>query len=253
MTAELRVSTPEHVGVVYPLAGIGSRFLAAFLDGVLLLLLFAGLSLLAASVGQLLPVSGTTGAVLAGVFVVLLFLVVPFAYYVLFETFWNGQTLGKRLVGIRVLRDDGSPIDFVAAAARNLIRTIDLLPPALAADVLVMLLSRKGQRLGDLVAGTVVVKARMERDFARYRTRAGEAAPLVTTRALSGEAQRLVREFALREASLGEDARREVARSIAATIRPVVPESAEHPDDIAFVRAVAASLRASGNEASARD
>lgn len=252
MTAELRVSTPEHVGVAYPLAGVGNRFLAAFLDGVLLLVLLVGLSLLAASAAPLLDRSPAVASVLAGVFVVLLFLIVPFAYYVLFETFWNGQTIGKRVVGIRVLRDDGSPIDFVAAAARNLIRTIDVLPPALAADVLVMLLSRKGQRLGDVVAGTVVVKARMERDFARYRTRAGEGAPRVTTRGLSGEAQRLVREFALREGSLGEEARRDVARSIAATLRPLVPESPEHPDDVAFVRAVAASLRAQGEQASTR-
>lgn len=252
--AGLRVPTPEHVGVTYAVAGIGNRFLAAFLDVLLLGVLLVGLFLLFLAGGPpLLRLSPGTFSVLAGVVIVLLLLVLPFAYFVLFETFWNGQTLGKRAVGIRVIRDDGAPIDFVAAAARNLVRALDALPPALAIDVLVMLLSSKGQRLGDLVAGTVVVKAGFVRDFQRFRTRAVEGTPIVTTRALGGEAQRLVREFALREASLGADARRGLARTIAASIRPAVPEAAEHPDDVEFLHVVAASLRASAEETSAEE
>lgn len=250
---DLSVRTPEHVGVTYAVAGVGNRFLAAFLDAFLLLVLLGGLLLAFVTFAPgLLGLGQRAFSVVAGLFVLLLLLVLPFAYFVLFEAFWNGQTLGKRLVGIRVIRDEGAPIDFVAAAARNLIRTLDVLPPALAVDVLVMLLSSKGQRLGDLVAGTVVVKASLERDFRRYRTRAADGAPSVTTRGLSGEAQRLVREFTLRETALGEAARRDLARTIAATIRPAVPEAPDHPDDVEFLRAVAASLRASGEEASPR-
>lgn len=245
---DLRVRTAEHVGISYRLAGIGNRFLAAFIDLAVLLTLEVSLALvLSFGLAGLEPVLRT--AILA-VGLVLLVLVIPFAYWVLLETFWNGQTLGKRAVGIRVLREDGSPVGFFAVLARGLLRLLDIVPLIFPIDVLLMLLSAKGQRLGDLVAGTVVVKATFERDFEALRTRAAPAASSLSVRGLSGEEQRLVREFALREAALAPDARAAVAASIAARLRSAVPESAAHPDDAEFLRAVAASLRESGEEPS---
>ncbi len=246
----LPVSTADLVRLRYPLAGLGNRFLAAIVDVVILAVSVVGLQLL---VVLLLPRdSGVLWSILAGLAVVLIFLVLPFAYFALLETFWNGQTVGKRVVGIRVIREDGAPVGFFPVVARALTRFIDVLPPALALDVVVLVVSRKGQRLGDLLAGTVVVKATFERDFRRLHTRAGDDLPRVTVRALSGEAQRVVREFALREQTLTPAVRAAVARSIAESIRPLVPETAEHPDDVAFLRAVAASLRAQAEEASPR-
>lgn len=247
--AQLPIRTAEQVRVAYPLAGIGNRFLAAFLDGFLIALGIVGLTLLSVTVTERFPLRGVGRAALAGVFLVVVTLVLPFTYYVLLETFWNGQTMGKRVVGVRVIREDGSPVGFFQVAARNLARVVDILPPALAVDIAVMMLSRKGQRLGDLVAGTVVVKARFERDFQRLRTKGGDGAAHLTVRGLSGEAQRLVREFVLREPALSPGARAAVARSVAQSLRPLVPESAEYPDDLAFLRAVAASLRAQAEEA----
>lgn len=248
--AGFQVRTAEHVAVSYPIAGIGHRVLAAFLDLFFIFAIVVGIVAGFFLAGERPSVPAQLGSALAGLFVVLTFVALPFAYYVLIETFWNGQTLGKRITGIRVLRDDGAPVGFFPILLRNVIRTIDLFPPILAIDLVVMLLSAKGQRLGDLMAGTIVVKAHLERDFRGLRTAATDRAePSLTTRGLSGEAQRLVREFALRETRLADGARAAVARSIAERIRPLVPEAAQHPDDVAFLRKVAASLRARGEEA----
>ncbi len=243
---DLQVRTPEHVGISYRIAGIGNRFLAAFIDITLLTLLELGLSL----VGAFVAASGNpiVQFTVLGIATILLALVIPFAYWILLEAFWNGQTLGKRIVGIRVIRDDGAPVGFFAVLARGVLRLLDLV--ILPLDVVLMLVSSKGQRLGDLVAGTVVVKAVFERNFAALRTRAEAPAATLTVRGLSGEEQRLVREFVLREASLRQSARRSVAQAIARRLRPTVPESADHPDDVELLHAVAASLREAGGEAS---
>jgi hypothetical protein len=86
-------------------------------------------------------------------------------YPILFEVYWHGQTPGKRLSGLAVLRDDGTPVDWSAATARNLLRFVDFLPLGYACALVTMGLNRDGKRLGDLLAGTVVVYS--DRNFAR--------------------------------------------------------------------------------------
>ncbi len=244
---DLEVRTPEHVGISYRIAGIGNRVLAAFIDVTLFAIIQGGLSLLlsVAMSGARLP--ELARSVVNGVALVVLVLIIPFGYWIGLEAVWNGQTIGKRLVGIRVITDDGSPARFFAIFARGLLRLLDVL--LLPIDLAVMVLSRKGQRLGDLVAGTIVVKAGFERDFAALRTRAEPANATVSVRALSGEEQRLVREFVLREKGLVSGSRASVAGAIAARIRAKVPESVEHPDDVELLHAVAASLHASAGDA----
>ncbi len=243
---DLHVRTAEHVGIAYEIAGVGNRFLAAFVDLTVVGLVDVGLVALASfavrGAGPFLE------ATLLGVAVVFLGVVLPFAYFVLLEAFWNGQTLGKRLIGIRVLRDDGAPVGFFAVLARGLLRILDVVPVVFPIDVVLMLVSRKGQRLGDLVAGTVVVKTGLERDFRSLRTSAAPATAALTVRALSGEEQRLVREFVLREPKLTRPVRDEVAKAIATRLRPAVPESSDQPDDVEFLHAVAASLRESSGD-----
>jgi uncharacterized RDD family membrane protein YckC len=244
---DVRVSTAEHVRVSYPIAGIGNRFVAAFIDAGLQALILASYLVAIFMVTQFdfFPQTETAVSIYLALAVLGLFLLV-WGYHVAFEALWNGQTPGKRLVGIRVIGDDGAPVSTFAVVVRNLVRIIDFLPFPYAIGALVMLISPKGQRLGDLVAGTIVVKARAERDFQALRTHAAALTAPLTVRALPGEAQRIVREFALREASLSGAARSALARSLAQRIRPFVPEAPEHPDDVSFLRAVAASLRAQG-------
>src|SRR5206468_2771348 len=142
----------------------------------------------------------------------------------------------------------GSPARFTAVLIRNLARVVDFLPSFYGLGLLIVIVSPRSQRLGDLAAGTYVVRApKPQLDYFSLRTttRLGEG-KTVPTRALSGEMQRLVREFASREGNLAPKDRMRIARPLAARIRPYALDVSTVTDDVEFLRAVARSLRASG-------
>jgi uncharacterized membrane protein SpoIIM required for sporulation/uncharacterized RDD family membrane protein YckC len=147
------VETPENVVLDFEIAGIGSRVLAAFLDMLILLAWFTGVGI----VVQLLGVTQLFGSWLAAAYI-LVAVLAYWGYFTLFEALRAGQTPGKRFVGIRAVRDTGHPLPVGAAAARGLLRAIDLFPPLLLLDVLLIALHPRAKRLGDLVAGTIVVR-----------------------------------------------------------------------------------------------
>jgi uncharacterized RDD family membrane protein YckC len=149
LDATIRVVTPENIAFEYRLAGPFRRLPAYVLDFCVGTALFIGLSILLA-----LTVTFASGGLAVGV-QFLLFFVIWWFYGVLFETFMNGQTPGKYVLGLRVLTDTGQPINGMQATLRNLLRAADMFAPLLA--LFVMGLNRKYQRLGDLVAGTIVV------------------------------------------------------------------------------------------------
>jgi uncharacterized RDD family membrane protein YckC len=155
---QLRIDTPEQIALELPIAGVGSRFLALAVDTLLQALLYIlvlSLLALAALVPSVRDLSSFGPA-----FVILLTFCVYWGYFAIFEIVWRGQTPGKRLARIRVIRDSGRPIDATAAILRNLLRVVDFLPAMYGAGVCVMLLNRNSRRLGDFVAGTVVVHER---------------------------------------------------------------------------------------------
>jgi len=154
---QIRIDTPENVSFDYEVSGIGSRFVAALVDHILialiwLVLLFIGLAVVGLTQGNLY--------FLVAVVASILFLTV--GYYILFEVAWNGQTPGKRLAGLRVLRVDGTPITLVDSLVRNVVRLADFLPAYYGLGVISMFFSKDTRRLGDFAAGTVVVKERKE-------------------------------------------------------------------------------------------
>jgi uncharacterized RDD family membrane protein YckC len=153
---QLRIDTPEQIALELPLAGIGSRFLALGIDTLLQSLLYVlggiGFVLLPAGASWL-RFSLSLGAALA----VLFFFCVYWGYFAFFEVVWRGQTPGKRYVGIRVIKESGRPIDAVEAIGRNLMRGIDGLPGFYGVGLVCMMLNQQHRRLGDFVAGTVVV------------------------------------------------------------------------------------------------
>ena len=165
-TDQLNIDTPEQVELRFPIAGIGSRFLAVLTDSVIqivaeivLLLLFV-LVVSAAQRSALGQMSDTTAKwFVAGV--LLFHFLLYWGYFALFEAFWNGQTPGKRLMKIRVIKDSGRQITFFEALARNLLRIVDLLFGYLV-GVICMLCNKQQKRLGDFVAGTIVVHERSE-------------------------------------------------------------------------------------------
>jgi uncharacterized RDD family membrane protein YckC len=163
---QLNIETPEQVDLRLPIAGIGSRFLAILTDTIiqivaeLLLVLFIVVFLSASQRERFGDVSDTAGKWLVAAIILFNFLLF-WGYFALFEAFWNGQTPAKRLVKIRVIKDSGRQITLFEALARNLIRVIDMIPPNLYFVGLVSMLCNKQQkRLGDFVAGTIVIHER---------------------------------------------------------------------------------------------
>jgi len=153
---KLTIDTPEQVPLEFMLAGIGSRFMAAFLDILIELVLYLIMVLLSvwwASSGFL---SGSRSVWWSAIVSLVVFCI-NWGYYAIFEALWKGQTPGKRWARIRVIKDSGRPINTFEALARNLLRAVDFLPLFYGVGVITMLLNAKNRRLGDYVAGTLVV------------------------------------------------------------------------------------------------
>jgi uncharacterized RDD family membrane protein YckC len=243
----LEVETADHVVLRYELAGGGNRGFAALIDFILATLIFIGaffmFSLFAGAVGF------QSAAPYFGI-VTLLTFAVAWSYFILLEWLGNGQTIGKRMFGLRVIADDGAPAGFTAVLIRNLLRMVDFLPGFYGFGLLAIVVSSRSQRLGDLAAGTFVVRApRPQLDYFSLRTVTPlGAGALVETRTMPGAAQRLVREFVAREAELAPDHRARVAKQLADRLRPYARDVDPGLGDVELVRAIARSLRATGGD-----
>ena len=151
---QLTIRTPEGVELNLTLAGLASRVLASLLDG--LIQSIAG-GVLATALFVIF--SGDLGTLGLGLLALSLFLIF-FGYPILFEVLDGGRSVGKRATGLRVVTLDGGPIGFGAAAIRNIMRLIDLLPGGYAVGAIAILATPHNQRLGDMAAGTVVIRER---------------------------------------------------------------------------------------------
>lgn len=159
---QLSIETPELVAIQMPLAGIGSRFIALLVD---YLIWIPGILLLGKIFSFFMPgISAFSKLSEQWAVAVYLFLIFLFnwGYFTLFEAFWNGRTPGKRVAGIRVIQRSGRAIGLVESMARNFIRYIDQIPLFYAVGAITMFATRDHQRLGDLAAGTLVVRDRIE-------------------------------------------------------------------------------------------
>jgi uncharacterized RDD family membrane protein YckC len=152
---KLTIDTPEQTALEFPLAGIGSRFVAMAADTSIQILIGLGLLILGAIMGQTLSLFGTPQWLFA--ILIILFFLLYTAYFAIFEAIWNGQTPGKRYAQLRVMKDDGRPITAYDSVARNLLRIVDSLPLFYGVAIISVLFSKQNKRLGDFVAGTVVV------------------------------------------------------------------------------------------------
>jgi len=160
----LSISTPENVAFGYDVAGIGSRFLAAVVDTLIILVLqvVVNLTLLALVLSLFRDRLDFDGPVVG--WLIAAFGLIAFAffwgYYIFFEMLWNGQSPGKRWAGLRVIRTDGTPITLAESIVRNLVRIVDFLPAYYGVGVVTMFVNGQSRRLGDLAAGTLVVRDR---------------------------------------------------------------------------------------------
>ena len=161
---QLSIETPEQVALEFPVAGIGSRFVALLLDQTIQ---FGTLTVLFLIVISISAAAGDRGMErLAGKWfiagIILVVFLIIWGYFALFEAFWHGQTPGKRVMKLRVIKDSGRQITLFEALARNLLRFVDYLPSLYLVGVITMLANKRNKRLGDLAAGTLVVHERVE-------------------------------------------------------------------------------------------
>lgn len=159
MARRISVVTPENVRIEYELAGLASRGGAAIIDTLLQSLALIVMLCIRLVLGVYGKWPGTTWADAA--LAIAMFLV-WYGYFVYFETVWSGQTPGKRQARLRAVQEDGLPVTFTSAAIRNLVRIIDFLPIMYVLGTIVVLFGSRNKRLGDIAAGTVVVKERAE-------------------------------------------------------------------------------------------
>lgn len=214
----IRIETPEGVDLELTLAGLGSRMGSAILDALVRGVLYIVLTILAGAGSTSSPdVAGLIGA-----FLLALIFLIEVGYDIAFETLGSGRTIGKRAAGLRVLRSDGSPVDFRSSAVRNLLRLIDGPGTAYIAGTISILMTSRNQRVGDLAAGTIVVRDRLGQsqatDVNYIYARENESVTLDAT-ALTMEELATLRRFLERRTQLAPAARMRLAIELADRLR----------------------------------
>jgi len=247
LTDKLTIETPEQTPLEFPLAGIGSRFLALAFDT---LIQFAAISLLgivslllAPSIGKSWQAEGMWAMAIVGFLVFSLY----FGYFGVFEAVWNGQTPGKRFTRLRVIQSSGRPVTVYQAVARNLLRIVDQLPGFYAVGILAALLNRQNKRLGDYVAGTVVVHEKALTEVQPEWGLPGKSgAARFNAGRLSTEDLQLVETFLQRRSHLSAEVRAQMAQQIAERLaQKLAVTPTERPGAEAFLEALAEERRAS--------
>ncbi len=240
---DLVVSTPERVAFQYEIAGIGSRFLAQFIDVVVITVIQIVITIGAGALGGLF-----NSIQLFGLVELILTFILIAGYFLISEAASNGQTLGKRYVRLRVVGDQGEPLTLGQAAIRNLVRVVDFLPVFYAIGVVTMFSNRRAKRLGDFAAGTLVVRDRERVRLYDLASTAPAAAPELrpassiwstpteaatppvvaassgTEPPLDPALRRLVVAYAARRETLPAYRREALARSAETALRAALPE-----------------------------
>jgi uncharacterized RDD family membrane protein YckC len=216
---KLTIDTPEQTSLEFPLAGIGSRFLAMAADTLIqivagfVLFLVLVIAIPALSLAGRLASQWAIAGMIIGVFVIY------YGYFAFFEATWNGQTPGKRYVQLRVMKDDGRPINPYDAIARNLLRIVDQLPFLYGIAILCVFLSKQNKRLGDFVAGTVVVHEKtVEAARPFQQTQIDASAPTYDVRRITADELHLIETFLQRRDTFDPALRGSMAAQIATRI-----------------------------------
>lgn len=231
---KLIIETPEQTSIEFPLAGIGSRFLAVLVDTLIQIGVLIVLGLIFIALGFSFAVTGfgqsSAAAVWLTAILIFVYFLLMYGYFMLFESIWNGQTPGKRLTHIRVIKDSGQPITAIDAVARNLLRLVDQLPIAYGIGVLCAWISPQSKRLGDYVAGTVVVHEKpFETVAPQWDAPAQSAAHQYGSHRLTPEEFALVETFLSRRSALEAGVRYDTAASIVRRIEPKLTLPPERP------------------------
>jgi uncharacterized RDD family membrane protein YckC len=232
---KITIDTPEGVELELVLAGAGSRAIAALLDFLIKGLVFLAVLLLAWAVG----VRDGVGVAL----LIILSFSLLFGYDVLFEVLASGRTPGKRWSGLRVVLEGGRPIGVGTSLVRNIMRVIDILPGVYTVGLITVVLTARNQRLGDLAAGSLVVRERREFDTTESMPGLPPPAEVAAwdVSAVTPDELAAVREFLARRGGIEARARDRVARQLADRLRSKVGGAASDLGAEAFLEVLYAA------------
>jgi uncharacterized RDD family membrane protein YckC len=239
---QLTIDTPEQVALEFQIAGLGSRAIAFIIDSVVqglsFVILFLLLAFLAPGIGAIVDASW------AGALFIIGFFLLYWGYFAFFEAIWKGQTPGKRNVGIRVVKDNGRAINAYDAIGRNLMRAIDQLPGMYLFGLICMMISKENRRIGDYVAGTLVVHEKsaeeVDPDLQNLDQTSGVT---VSTTGLTGNDLELIESFLHRRLSLEPMVRSATAIRMVQYLagKGVAPVSGQSDEE--FLQVVAKAIR----------
>jgi uncharacterized RDD family membrane protein YckC len=212
---KLTIDTPEQTALEYPIAGLGSRFLALLADtAIQVVLAFFAVIIGTFIAAALAKIWGLGPQWIFAIIIVFAFLLNS-GYFALFETVWNGQTPGKRFAQVRVIKDDGRPIGAYEAIVRNALRLVDVLPGMYGVGLISIFLSTQSKRLGDYVAGTVVVHEKTLEGVRPYvATTIDETLPPIDATKVTLEEVQLIETFLNRRDNLEPAVRTTMASQI---------------------------------------
>jgi uncharacterized RDD family membrane protein YckC len=239
----IAIGTPEGVELELVLAGLGSRFVATLLD----LLIKAGAVILFVILLLIVNAAGGASSTVIAVTAILVAFSALFVYDVLFEVWGGGRTPGKRATGLRVIRDGGSPVNLTASLVRNILRLIDFLPSAYLVGIICITVTSTNKRLGDLVAGTIVVRERRETPpgapwspptWVVEESRSWDVSGVTQDEAAA------VARFVERRGSLEWAARNQIAMQLAGRLYPKVRGAASNLQAEAFLERLLTAKRA---------
>jgi uncharacterized RDD family membrane protein YckC len=232
--SDLVVPTPERVSFDYQVAGLGTRAIAQVLDLLIIGVILAAVFVVAVAVAAADSQTALLIALIAG------FLVI-FGYFWVSESLWSGQTVGKKVFRLRAVGDRGEPLTFGQSGIRNVVRIVDFLPYAYGVGLVVLFANGKGKRLGDLAAGTIVVKDSdhiwlWQLPGARTTppppgvpvspppAYAAASVAELTLRRLDPDLRRFVSAYARRRAELPLELRAQLASQVQSSLRIALPD-----------------------------
>jgi len=229
---KIKILTPEHIELEYELAGIGSRFVAIVID----LIIQFGISavlFLAMVISSPTILDDGLYSIFSSIFSSIMFILIAVifmgGYFILFEIIWSGQTPGKRVAQIQVIKDTGEPVGFLGVLLRNILRIVDFLPVYYILGVIMIIVNKQNKRVGDIVAKTIVVKLKSNLEPVVLPNLKVTSDIDVDITRINEEEYGLIRDFIIRRWDLKPEARLLLAQKIS---YPLMKKLSVDPADV---------------------
>ncbi|NND84673.1 MAG: RDD family protein [Acidimicrobiia bacterium] len=232
------IETPEGLRLDLVLAGVGTRIVAAVIDSLAIGAVMLGVLFGALAAAPALDAIIDEAGFALGLILVAFVAAIPLFYYVVFETLDGGRSIGKRAMRLRVVRTNGLPVGFAASMIRNLVRIVDLLPGAYLVGLIAVVASSANQRVGDLAAGTLVIREVPHEEASTWSPSAELQGPRWDVSAVTDAEADTIRYFFERAPSLDPQQRAAFAHQLSEGLRDRVATSGELLEPEPFLETV---------------